>query len=94
MGVQAATAGDRRNQMEGLVIDHPEESLYVGVHGLAERLGCSPSAIRAWEEQGRIPRAGRVAGTGRRVWRLSDVDAFAGEQAARRRDRRQKTIAR
>ena len=75
--------------------DHREESvLYLGINGVAARLGCSPSAVRLWEGQGRIPPAGRVAGTGRRVWRLAEIDAFTGEQTARRRDRHQTAIAR
>ncbi len=74
--------------------DHREESVYLGINGVAERLGCSPSAVRLWEGQGRIPPAGRVAGTGRRVWRLAEIDAFTSEQTTRRRDRRQTAIAR
>ena len=75
--------------------DHRDESVYLGINGVAARLGCSPSAVRLWEGQGRIPPAGRVAGTGRRVWRLAEIDAFTGsEQTARRRDRRQTAIAR
>ncbi len=74
--------------------DHREESVYLGINGVATRLGCSPSAVRLWEGQGRIPPAGRVAGTGRRVWRLAEIDAFTSEQTAQRRDQRQMAIAR
>jgi len=77
------------------VTDHSDEETYLGINGVAARLGCSPSAVRSWEEQGRIPPAGRVAGTGHRIWRLAEIDAFTGsEQTARRRDRRQTAIAR
>jgi len=81
--------------MEARMTDHHDESVYLGINGVAERLGCSPSAVRSWEEQGRIPQAGRVAGTGHRIWRLAEIDAFTGsEQTSRRRDRRQTAIAR
>jgi len=76
------------------MIDHHEDSVYLGINGVAERLGCSPSAVRLWEGQGKIPPAGRVAGTGRRVWRMTDIDAFTGEQTTRLRDRSQMTTAR
>ncbi len=72
---------------------HSEEDMYLGVNGVAKRLMCSPSAVRLWEEQGRIPPAGRVSGTGRRVWRLMDIDAFANGPSARRRGRREKAAA-
>ena len=74
------------------MIDHREELVYLGINGVAERLGCSPSAVRLWEGQGRIPPAGRVAGTGRRVWPVKVIDAFTTKQTTRQQARPQAAI--
>ena len=46
----------------------------------ARRLGISQSLLLRYEREGRIPPAHRVAGSGRRVYTLQDVEAI---QAAR-----------
>ncbi len=65
-----------------------ERDEFVDVGGVAVWLQCSPSAVRLWEAMGKIPPAGRITGSGRRVWRLAAIDAFANEQAAQRRHAR------
>ena len=58
--------------------------------GVAQRLGVSPSAVKNWEEEGRIPPAfAKVLPGGRRVWRAEDIEAIAGSESARKRTRPQ-----
>ena len=40
---------------------------------LAHRFGCSMSAVKDWEREGRIAPALRVLGSDRRVWRSRDL---------------------
>ena len=40
---------------------------------LAHRFGCSVSAIKGWERDGRIKPALRVLGSDRRVWPIGDL---------------------
>ncbi len=60
---------------------------FFGINHAAERLGISPSGLRRWERAGWIPPAIRVAGSGRRLYRPSDIQAIRerveAERAAR-----------
>ncbi len=60
---------------------------YLGIGDVAERLGVSPSGVRRWERIGWIPPATRVAGSGRRLYRPSDIqeirERVEAERAAR-----------
>ncbi|MDP9357293.1 MAG: MerR family transcriptional regulator [Chloroflexota bacterium] len=60
---------------------------FLGIHAVAERLGVSPSGVRRWERIGWIPPATRVAGSGRRLYRPSDIqeirERVEAERAAR-----------
>ncbi len=53
-------------------MDAPETDLVSTGH-LARRFGCSMSAVKKWEREGRLVPATRVLGSDRRVWRVSDL---------------------
>ncbi len=50
--------------------------MFVGIGAVAAALGVCPSTIRVWEKLGRIPRALRVGGHGRRLYRVDDLVAI------------------
>ena len=45
----------------------------VSTGGVARRLGVSPSTVRNYERDGRIPEAMTLEGSGRKAWRESDL---------------------
>jgi predicted DNA-binding transcriptional regulator AlpA len=57
----------------------------LGTGDVAEHTGYSRSGIKKLESLGVIPRALRVAGTGRRAWRSEDLPLIKERIAARRR---------
>jgi hypothetical protein len=69
--------------------DMPDPQL-LSTLGVAQRLRVSPSAVKNWEAEGRIPPAfAKVLPGGRRVWRAEDIEAIANSEAARKRVRPQ-----
>ena len=54
-------------------MEHEHEVL-VEVGGVARRLGVSPSTVRNLERAGVIPASARLESSGRRVWRLADLE--------------------
>ncbi len=69
--------------------DHNKAGEYVGVGGLAQVLGVSPSSVRKWEAAGVIPMAGRMEPRSQRVWAASDLETIRERVAAKRSTRRQ-----
>lgn len=63
----------------------------IGTGHLARRLGCSPSAIKKWERQGRLVPAIRVLGSDRRVWRADDLATLEGQVERLMRDSGRRT---
>jgi DNA-binding transcriptional MerR regulator len=59
----------------------------LGTGDVAQHVGYSPSGIKKLERLGVIPRALRVAGTGRRAWRSEDLPLIEERIAARRAER-------
>ena len=51
--------------------------MFVGIGVVANALGVCPSTVRQWERLGRIPRAPRVGGQGRRLYRVDDLAAIS-----------------
>lgn len=49
---------------------------FLGVGGLAQRLGLSRTRVRQLEEAGVIPEGARLVPGDRRIWRVDDVDAI------------------
>ena len=60
------------------------EDRLVGIGTIARELNAAPSTVRFWERRGILPAAGRIDGTGRRVWRVADIDALRARIVARR----------
>ncbi len=60
---------------------------YLGIGALSQELGVSPSGVRRWERIGLIPPAERIAGSGRRLYRLSDLQEIRQRVAERSTDR-------
>jgi DNA-binding transcriptional MerR regulator len=56
---------------------------------IADRTGLSLSTIKGWARQGRLPAPIVLAGSGRRAWRASDLDAI--DRAAQTAQRRRRT---
>lgn len=66
----------------------------IGTSGVGRILDISPTAVKLWEDAGRIPPAfARVSPGGRRVWRRADIEAALETAGARRRDRAPRPIA-
>ncbi|MDP9358317.1 MAG: MerR family DNA-binding transcriptional regulator [Chloroflexota bacterium] len=70
------------------MVDRTTEQ-FLGIGALSQELGVSPSGVRRWERIGLIPPADRVAGSGRRLYRLSDVQEIRKRVEERAADRRQ-----
>ncbi|MDP9472888.1 MAG: MerR family transcriptional regulator [Chloroflexota bacterium] len=66
---------------------------FFGIHDAAQRLGVSPSGVRRWERIGWIPPATRVAGSGRRLYRPSDIEEIRERVNAERAARQQRDRA-
>ncbi len=68
---------------------------FFGISDVAERLGVSPSGVRRWERIGWIPPATRVAGSGRRLYRPTDIEEIRQRVEAERagRQRGQELVA-
>ena len=49
---------------------------------VARRLGCSLTAIKDWEREGRIQPAIRILGSDRRVWPISDLPQLEEQVAS------------
>jgi DNA-binding transcriptional MerR regulator len=58
---------------------------FVGIGYVADAFGISPSALRKWEREGRIPAAARVAGQDRRIYRADDLVAIRAQVNQMRR---------
>jgi excisionase family DNA binding protein len=56
-------------------------AVFCGTTDVASRLGCSAEWVRTLTNEGRIP-AERMQ-DGRRIYRISDIDKFLAERAAR-----------
>ncbi|MDP9473773.1 MAG: hypothetical protein M3Q71_24450 [Chloroflexota bacterium] len=61
--------------------------------GLVSRFGVSLSTIKSWEAAGKIAPAIRVAGSGRRAWRVSDLPLIERQVSELLGDRRRKDRA-
>lgn len=66
-----------------------DELLSIG--GVADLVGRSPALLRAMEEAGEIPRALRLIGSDRRVYRREDLPAIRRALANRRGPGRPRT---
>lgn len=75
----------RRPSAEGTPMANAGELL--GTGDIADHTGYSRSGIKKLESLGVIPRALRVAGTGRRAWRSEDLPLIEKLIAARRAER-------
>ena len=51
-----------------------EHEVLLEVGGVARRLGVSASTVRNLERSGAIPASARLESSGRRVWRLTDLE--------------------
>lgn len=49
----------------------------ISTGGVAQRLGVPMSTLRFWERRGEIPASSRIEGSGRRVWRESQLELIA-----------------
>ena len=59
---------------------------FVGTQGAATILGCSPTGLRNWVAEGRVPAPiGRLEPRGDRIWRLEDLEAIRGQVQKRTR---------
>ncbi len=62
---------------------------FYGIGDVAAELGVSPSGVRRWERIGWIPPAVRIASSGRRLYRPSDIQEIRrrieAERAVRHR---------
>lgn len=56
---------------------------FLGIGQVARMFGVSPTAIHKWERSGRIPAAQRMAVTGHRFWKATDVEKFAEAKTSR-----------
>ena len=63
----------------------------VSTGGLAARLGVSVSGVKDWERRGVVPPGIVVEGSGRKVWRLSDLAAIRDQVNQRRAAGREQT---
>ncbi len=63
---------------------------YVGIGKVAAELGVSRSALRLWEKNGLIPAAPRLAGSGRRVYVVDDIEDIRSRLEAKRAAARQR----
>ncbi len=67
------------------------EDAFVGIGGLADRLGLSRTRIRQLEDAGAIPAGARLTPGRRRVWRADEVEAIWEAVEERRRSARKET---
>jgi hypothetical protein len=52
---------------------------WCGEFGVAQRLGVSVGAVVSMLKDGKLPPHKRRGSTGRKIWRISDIEAFAEE---------------
>lgn len=55
--------------------------------GIAKRLGVSRSTVRNLERDGKLPQGARLESSGRRVWRLSEVEPILNKFAPKGAER-------
>lgn len=58
-----------------------QEARYVVIGDFARRLSVTPTTVRRWEREGRIPASLRLEGGSWRIWPLSDVEQAVAELA-------------
>ncbi len=64
------------------------ETAFIGIGGLADRLGLSRTRVRQLEDAGAIPAGARLTPGRRRVWRADEVEAIREAVEERRRSAR------
>ncbi len=59
---------------------------FVGTRGAAMILGISPTGVKNWVAEGRVPAPiGRLEPRGDRIWRREDLEAIRGQVQKRTR---------
>ena len=63
---------------------------YISSGGLAKALGVSLTSVKNLDRSGQIVSSSRIAGSGRRVWRISDVPVIERQVRELRENGRRK----
>ena len=59
---------------------------FIGTRGAAEIIGVSPTGLKNWVAEGRVPApVGRLEPRGDRIWRREDLEAIRGQVQKRTR---------